>query len=121
MFLVVELGISLFSKFTNIPLPTNVMKLLGGMPIYFYIFSFLIAPVNEEILFRGFFVSRIGIIPSAILFALLHFSYASISEFVAALIFGLLAGYVFKKTKSLYTSITAHVLLNFLTIAVLFL
>lgn len=117
----VEFGLSSFSKITNISLPTHVQQLLQGFPLYFYLFTFLIAPINEEILFRGFLVPRIGIILSAVIFASLHFSYLSISEFAAALIFGLIAGYAFKRTKSLYVSIVAHMLLNFLTILILFL
>lgn len=109
--------ISIFSEVTNIPLPTNVDQLLTGLPLYFLIFTFLIAPINEEILFRGFLVPRIGIIISAILFAALHFSYASISEVFAALIFGVIAGYAFKKTGSLYPSIVAHMLINSIAIA----
>ncbi len=116
-----EVGAGLFSYYTHISLPTNVMKVLGGMPIYFYIFAFLVVPFTEEILFRGFLVPRIGIIPAALLFAILHSGYASIAEFVAALVFGLLAGYVFKKTGSLYSSVLAHALVNFLTVAALFL
>jgi hypothetical protein len=119
--LIVEFGISAFSQVTHIALPTNVQQVLSGLPVYFFVFTFLIAPINEEIFFRGFLVNRIGIIPSALLFALLHFGYASISEFVAALIFGLAAGYVFKKTGSLYATITAHIILNMLTIVALFL
>ncbi|MGC8495937.1 MAG: CPBP family intramembrane glutamic endopeptidase [Candidatus Micrarchaeia archaeon] len=114
--ILLSIAMGLFSEVTSIPLPTNVTALLGGMPLYLLVFSFLIAPIDEEILFRGFLVPRIGIIASALLFALLHFSYSSISEVVAALVFGLLAGYVFKRTKSLYASITGHILVNMLTI-----
>ena len=106
-----------FSQLTGIPLPTNVDALLAGMPLSFLVFSFLIAPVNEEMLFRGFLVSRIGIVASALLFAIPHLlSYSSISERVAAFAFGLAAGYVFKKTGSLYPGIIAHVLVNLIAI-----
>ncbi|MGC8730310.1 MAG: CPBP family intramembrane glutamic endopeptidase [Candidatus Micrarchaeia archaeon] len=92
------------------------------MPVYFLIFSFIIAPFTEEILFRGFLVPRLGIILSAIIFAVPHFiSYLSISEFVAAFLFGLAAGYAYKKTGSLYVSILAHMLVNFLAILSIFL
>jgi len=114
--LLLSFGLGIFSEITNIQLPTNVQQLLGGMPLYLLLFSFIIAPIDEEILFRGFLVPRIGIIASALFFALLHFSYSSVSEFIAALIFGLLAGYVFKRTGSLYASITGHMLVNMLTI-----
>jgi uncharacterized protein len=115
-----DFGVSLFSAATSIQLPTNVQSVLAGTPWYFLIFTFLVAPINEEIFFRGFLVPRIGIIISAIIFAVLHLSYLSISEFVAAFFFGLLAGYVFKKTKSLYASIIAHMIVNFVTIVSLF-
>jgi len=118
--LALEYGVGAYSYYTHTSLPTNVMKVLGGMPIYFYILSFTLIPFTEETLFRGFLVPRIGIIPAALIFALLHSGYGSISEFVAALVFGLLAGYVFKKTGSLYSTVLAHGLVNFLTIATLF-
>ncbi len=108
--------VSLVSYATGIPLPTNVQTVLNGLPLYFLIFTFLIAPINEEILFRGLMVPRIGIIFSAIIFAVLHASYLSVSEFAAALLFGLIAGYAFKRTGSLYTSIIGHMLVNLLAI-----
>ena len=109
-------AISLFSYATGIPLPTNVQTVLNGLPLYFLIFTFLIAPINEEILFRGLMVPRIGIVLSALIFAALHASYLSVSEFAAALLFGLIAGYAFKRTGSLYTSIVGHMLVNLLAI-----
>jgi len=115
-----DVGVSLFSAATNIQLPTNVQTVLAGTPAYFLIFTFLIAPINEEIFFRGFLVPRIGIILSAIIFAILHLSYLSVSEFAAAFFFGLIAGYVYKKTKSLYPSIVAHMIVNCVTIVSLF-
>jgi uncharacterized protein len=115
--LLLSVLISVFSTVTNIPLPTNVQQVLAGTPLYFLLFAALVAPICEEILFRGFLVPRIGIILSAIIFAVLHLSYLSISEFAAALIFGLLAGYVFKRTKSLYPSIIAHILVNLLAVS----
>jgi membrane protease YdiL (CAAX protease family) len=112
---------SVFQIVTHIPLPTNVSMALQGMPIYLLVFAAIIAPIDEEILFRGFLVPRIGIIPSALIFAAFHISYLSISEFIAAFIFGLLAGYAFKRTKSLYTTIIGHALVNIVTILVLML
>jgi membrane protease YdiL (CAAX protease family) len=118
--LMLEIGLSLFSYITGIPLPTNVGKILSGMPLYFLIFSVFIAPLNEEIAFRGFLVNRIGIVASALIFAILHAGYSSIAEGLGAFIFGLLAGYVFKKTKSLYPSLIAHIIVNLLAVIVLF-
>jgi membrane protease YdiL (CAAX protease family) len=118
---VLEILISLFSYFSGISLPTNVSKVLSGTPLYFLLFSIFISPLNEEIFFRGFLVPRYGIIFPALLFALLHAGYGSIVEGIGAFIFGILAGYIFKKTKSLYPSIIAHVLVNSLAISALLL
>lgn len=98
---------------------TNVSVALAGAPAWFYAFSAVIEPINEEVLFRGFMVPRLGIIVSAIIFGLGHLGYNSTFEVevIVAVVFGLIAGYVFKKTNSLYPSIIAHILVN--SIAVL--
>ena len=119
--LALEFGIGVFEQATHINLPTNVNIVFSGMPLYLYLFTFLVAPFNEEMLFRGFLVPRIGIIGSSLMFAILHFGYGSISELIAAFIFGLIAGYAFKKTRSLYVSILGHALVNLLTLALLLL
>ncbi len=120
--LLLELGLGAFQAATHISLPTNVRQLLGGLPAYFFAFAVIVAPIDEEILFRGFLVPRIGIILSALIFGILHFlSYASISEFIAAFVFGLIAGYAFKRTRSLYSTIIPHILVNVLGILALLL
>lgn len=119
--LALEFGMSIFEQVTHVSLPTNVNIVFSGMPLYLYLFTFIVAPFDEETLFRGFLVPRIGIIGSSLIFAILHFGYGSISELIAAFIFGLIAGYAFKKTRSLYVSILGHALVNFLTIALLLL
>ena len=117
-----EIGVDIFSNATGISLPTNVNVLLCGAPAYLLIFSAVGAPIDEEIFFRGFMVPRLGIVASALIFGLLHYlSYASISEFIAAFVFGLLAGYVFKKLNSIYPTIFAHMGVNAFTIVALLL
>ncbi len=93
---------------------TNVTVALAGAPIWFYIFVAVIEPINEEILFRGLMVPRLGIFISALVFGLAHASYDSTFaiEVIAAFIFGIAAGYVFRKSGSLYPSMIAHILVN---------
>ncbi len=106
---------------TGVQLPTNVQQIFSGLPLYFIVLSTFVAPVNEEILFRGFLVPRLGIIFSAIIFGALHYlSYASISEFIVAFIFGIAAGYIRKRYNSLYPSIAAHILVNLVGFLLLF-
>lgn len=116
--LLVEVTTGIISSITNVAINTNVELLFAGAPLWFYVFATLIAPINEEILFRGLMVPRVGIFLSAILFAVPHVTYDSsfFIEVIAALIFGVLAGYVYKKTGSLYASIVAHILVNALTV-----
>lgn len=113
----IEIAASLISALTGVQLPTNVQQVLQQMPLYFLIFTVFIAPLNEEIFFRGFLVSRFGIILPSALFAFLHWDYNSITELLAAFIFALLASYAFKKTKSLYPSLVAHILVNGFAVA----
>ncbi len=55
-----------------------------------------------------------GILISAVVFASGHLAYNSTFEIevIAAFVFGVVAGYVFKRTKSLYPSIVGHILVN---------
>ncbi len=120
LFFSLQLIAGIVEYITGYMINTNVSSTLSNFPIYFYIFAFLIAPINEEILFRGFMVPRFGIIISAIIFGAMHYlSYFSIAEFVAALAFGLAAGYIFKRTKSLYPSIFGHMLFDFVNVLLL--
>ncbi len=117
----VEIGMGAFEAITNISLPTNIVAIYTGFPLWFFIFTFTIAPFNEEILFRGFLVPRIGIVFSALAFAIMHLSYLSIAELIGAFLYGLFAGYIFKRSGSLYSTVLAHALINALAITSLFL
>jgi len=116
---VVYIGIlfamAIYSSATGTVISSNVQQTIGGYPIWALLFIAVIAPINEEIAFRGFLVPRIGVICSGLLFAVLHFGYGSIAEIAVALWFGLAGGYVFKKTKSLYPSMITHIAINSLT------
>ena len=116
--MILSLSISLIGSITGTTVNTNVAQALSGAPLWLYAFNILIVPINGEMLFRGLMVPRIGIIASAIIFGLGHASYDSTFaiEVIAAMVFGLLAGYAFKKSKSLYPSIFAHMLVNALAI-----
>ncbi len=113
-----ELLATLVSSAINIPINTNTNLVFAGAPAWFFIFIALVEPINEEIMFRGFLVPRIGILPSALLFGLAHYSYMSTFgiEVIAAFIFGALAGYIFRSTKSIYPGIVAHILVNTLAV-----
>lgn len=102
------------SQSTGVAINTNSNILIQGAPLAFLLFLAVICPINEEILFRGLLFPRIGIVISAVLFAIPHASYGSTFgiDIFAAFVFGILSGYMYRKTGSLYPSIIAHILVN---------
>jgi len=84
----------------------------------------VVAPVGEEIFFRGFAYQGIknrlgskgGAVLSSLAFAALH---TNIPAFVAYFVLGLILVYLFQKTKSLTAPILAHSLNNFISVMIL--
>ncbi len=116
-----EMAVGLIGQATNTQINTNVSAVLAGAPLWFYIYSAIIEPINEEVFFRGFLVPRMGILASSLIFGFAHYTYYSTFgiEVIAAFAFGTMAGYVFKKTKSIYPGIIAHILVNSLAVIVM--
>ena len=81
----------------------------------------VLAPVVEEILFRGILLHRwaarwgttTGVVVSSALFAILHI------EFIGHFIFGVTMAALYVKTRSLWAPIAAHVLNNSLVMALM--
>lgn len=80
------------------------------------IYSCIVAPVTEELLFRGFLMKnlsrvsqRFGIIASAVLFGLWH---ENIGQFVLAAFVGLFLGYITVKHDSIVPAILCHMVVN---------
>ena len=69
-----EIAVGLASAATNVPINTNADLVFAGAPMWFYIFAAVIEPINEEIMFRGFLVPRLGVILSALIFGAAHYS-----------------------------------------------
>jgi membrane protease YdiL (CAAX protease family) len=80
----------------------------------------LLAPIVEEILMRGCILSSlqkkhgtaIALIVSSILFAVLHFNFV---QTISALICGLVLGWLYINTGTLFCCILAHALYNFIS------
>jgi len=85
------------------------------------IFGALIAPIIEELYFRGFaylafksrFGTRMGIFISALFFAVMHLD---IPVFIEILVIGIILTYAYEKTKSLPLVIIAHIFNNALAL-----
>ena len=87
-------------------------------------FGIIIAPIIEEIMFRGFlqpalknsFGGRYAIAASASLFAAVHMD---MFAFLQIFILGMLLGYLYEKTQTLAASVIVHILHNSLTLVFL--
>ncbi|MBI5046872.1 CPBP family intramembrane metalloprotease [Candidatus Micrarchaeota archaeon] len=97
---------------------SKVVDKIGALPWYILALAIFLAPVTEELLFRAFLVPRIGILFSALVFGIVHFSYGSIVEIVGVTAVGLLFGFIFKKSKSIIPTIAIHMVYNLLSIAI---
>lgn len=93
----------------------NVRTLADLYSLKFMAGYFLINAFVEELLFRGALQSSIGLLPAAILFTLVHFSYYKkplmlLEVFVLGLFFGCL----FALTESLWITTIAHAWYNWI-------
>lgn len=80
------------------------------------IYSCIVAPITEELLFRGFALKtlsrvsqRFGIVMSAVLFGLWH---ENIAQFVLAFFVGIFMGYLTVKHDSILPAILCHMAVN---------
>ena len=90
--------------------------------IMFYLYSILIGPISEEIVFRGLVMKNLkdfssfgfDILISASLFSLGHvLTHGFIwTDFIVYFGLGIIFSFIFKNSKTLYPSITLHILWN---------
>ncbi|UQS82653.1 CPBP family intramembrane metalloprotease [Bombilactobacillus folatiphilus] len=100
---------------------TNVnglLKLAGSSPVFFLLYAVFIAPITEEILFRGFIINWFfpkhlawGAFFSALLFGLIHVSQDPI-YFLSKFLIGWLLGLLYLKTHNIKSNILLHLLNN---------
>ncbi len=96
----------------------QAQSLLGGSFVFGIIYTVLVAPLCEEIVFRGLILGALkGNMPriAAILLSALAFSLIHLPSPIAlgyTFVLGLILGFVFYYTKSLLPCILAHTLFN---------
>lgn len=76
----------------------------------------LMAALGEELLFRGILQKWIGVWGQAIVFGIFHAGYASVMQLVVPFGLGLAFGFVYKRTRNLWITITAHFLVDFVAL-----
>lgn len=115
---VVLLAEPILNSFRKIPVLPSDLNIFAGYEIFlrivFLINLILITPIVEEILFRGFYYRIlknryniiIGGVISIILFAIGH------EIGISAFLQGIVLTIVYEKTKSIWSSIITHILIN---------
>lgn len=101
---------------------TDASKISGklqDLPLYIIIFSFVFAPISEELFFRGFLTTKFGILVSSIVFAASHLMYGSYFEIIGAFVLGLVLAMAYKHSKSILPVIIMHALFNATSIIVM--
>lgn len=95
---------------------------LAVSPIILVLSVIIVAPIYEEIVFRGILLKgmskkinpTIALVVSALLFAIVHMN---IPQGINAFLLGLVLGFIYLRTESIYLSIFAHCLNNILALS----
>lgn len=110
----------------DIPMPdfiNDAFEELAVSPIILIISVAIIAPLYEEIIFRGILLKgmakkmnpTLALVVSALFFAVVHLN---IPQGINAFFLGIIIGAIYLKTRSIYLSIFAHFVNNVLAITV---
>jgi len=108
VFLAGIFGIDDYTK-TRFPYNSSSLLVLGG--------TIAIAPIAEELFFRGMLLEKFGFLISSAGFAFVHFGYGSWVQIIAAFVIGLVFCWLAISRKSLIPSITAHFAYNLIFVA----
>lgn len=92
------------------------------MTIFTFISACVLAPIMEEVIFRGFFLQRMAykwgikraVIISSLIFGLGHF------DVIGAFMFGVIMCLLYIKTKNIWTNIAVHALNNLIATSMQF-
>ena len=115
----------------------DIANLLLPVPMFLIV---VFQPIGEEIFFRGFLLDKFdnffqgktkksslltdykipAVLVTSFLFGIAHLSYGKLPIFVITFALGIVLGFVVVKTKSLYSSIVAHMLINISALIIYF-
>lgn len=104
----------------QIPVNENIEEAFNQLfkyPIIAVVSICIVAPIYEEVIYRGIMLKglskkyndKVAIVVSALLFAIMHMNF---QQGINAFLLGIVMGYLYTKTKSLYVSIFAHFINN---------
>jgi membrane protease YdiL (CAAX protease family) len=115
MFLVLFVLANVMNSFGFLDSRKVLDFILAQTPLTLFIAA-AVAPIGEELFFRGYLQKRVGVVFASVLFAALHFGYGSVVEVVAAFLISILLGFELRKNNDLHACILAHAGYNMITI-----
>ncbi len=105
-------GLVFITDFTGIGDYAKASERLSGMPVLFFISAVALAPLAEEVFFRGFLFRRYGYLFSSAAFSAAHLFYGSWVQLLSAFAIGLALCALFSMRQSLIPPLVAHSLYN---------
>jgi membrane protease YdiL (CAAX protease family) len=78
--------------------------------------TLLVVLFIEEFFFRAFLINRTGMLPSTILFSILHIGYGSIAEIIGVFFLGLILAYWYKRNNSIIQNYLGHLFYDLVAI-----
>jgi len=111
--------LSLIFSFIGYNDQSKVVDIARDLPLYILALAVFLAPISEELFFRAFLSSRIGIFFSSLIFGLFHFAYGSVVEITGAFSIGIILAWLYKKSGSLVPVMVIHLIYNALAIIVM--
>ncbi|MDO8339116.1 MAG: CPBP family intramembrane metalloprotease [Candidatus Burarchaeum sp.] len=90
----------------------NVIDIVEYLPQRVLLLAVLVNPISEELFFRGLLAPRIGIVGSAVIFALFHLAYGSVMELFNVFIIGVIFAAVYLSRRSLIAPMLSHAIIN---------
>ncbi len=86
----------------------EVMLWMVDLPVAGKLLIVLVAMTVEEAFFRAFLQTRVGLVPSSVLFALAHASYGVPTMMIGVFVVSIIIGIDFARNRQLLRSILAH-------------
>ena len=116
--MLVSIAFSLFGIGDLAPVQ-GAARALAAAPVQIVAYFFVVRVFAEEFFFRAFLVPRIGVAASSAVFAAAHIGYGSVVEVAGALVLGGILGAAYRQYKGLVPNSIAHMLYNFVAVALL--
>ncbi|MDO1605008.1 CPBP family intramembrane metalloprotease [Lactobacillus sp. YT155] len=120
LIIVINLATLPFMKATGNANVDALTEMMQGLPYLMLLYSVIVAPVMEELFFRGLFMNLFfkdspywGLVVSSIIFGLLHTA-ADPIYLISKILLGFILGFVYLKTRNIRANILVHILNNVL-------